>query len=70
MISQFGKTEDAGAKNVSPIGVPSKPIDQAKALLYLNSENATYISGADLVVDYGYSGGIYTGVGNFYSSEE
>ena len=70
MLSQFGTKEDDGAKNVSPIGVPSQPIDQAKALLYLNSEHATYISGADLVVDYGYSGGIYTGVGNFYSSKE
>lgn len=69
MLSQFGATAEDGAKNVSPIGVPSQPIDQAKALLYLNSKNATYISGADLVVDYGYSGGIYTGVGSFYSGE-
>lgn len=63
MLSQFGASPDDGAKSVSPIGVPSTPRNQADALLYLNSDAAEYISGADLVVDYGFSGGLYTGQG-------
>ncbi|MDQ0691338.1 SDR family oxidoreductase [Arthrobacter sp. W4I7] len=63
MLSQFGSSPDAGAKSVSPIGAPSTPRNQADALLYLNSTEAEYISGTDLVVDYGFSGGIYTGQG-------
>lgn len=63
MLQEFGVSPDAGAKNVSPIGVPSTPRYQANALIYLNSEAAEYISGADLVADYGFSGGIYTGQG-------
>ncbi|PYE50050.1 SDR family oxidoreductase [Paenibacillus barcinonensis] len=66
MLSQFGITENDGAKNVSLIGVPSEPLDQARALIYINSDEARYISGTDLVVDYGFSGGILTGQGNFH----
>ncbi|WP_372349829.1 SDR family oxidoreductase [Streptomyces sp. KL116D] len=63
MLSQFGSDPQVGARSVSPIGNSSSPRDQAKALAYLNSDTASYISGADLCVDYGFSGGIYTGQG-------
>lgn len=64
MLSQFGSSPEDGANSVSPIGTPSVPRNQADALLYLNSDAAEYISGADLVVDYGFSGGLYTGRGS------
>lgn len=64
MLKQFGLTEDTGAKSISPIGAPSTPRNQAEALLYINSDAAGYISGTDLTVDYGFSGGIYTGQGS------
>jgi len=63
MLSQFGTDPGTGGRSVSPIGESSSPRDQAKALAYLNSDLASYISGADLCVDHGFSGGIYTGQG-------
>jgi NAD(P)-dependent dehydrogenase (short-subunit alcohol dehydrogenase family) len=62
MLPEFGPS--GGAGSVSPIGIPSTPADQADALIYLNSAAASYVSGADLCVDYGFSGGIYTGQGS------
>ena len=36
------------------VGRPSNPREQAEALLFLNSEMARYVSGVDLLSDYGY----------------
>jgi len=38
---------------VLPIGRPAQPVEQARALLFLNSPDASYISGINLVVDAG-----------------
>lgn len=44
-----------------PIGRAATPAEQAEVLLFLNSEAASYISGANVVVDAGAYGGILTG---------
>ncbi len=46
---------------VSPVGRYSNPEEQAKAMIFLNSDAASYISGADLSVDYAFMGGALTG---------
>ncbi len=50
-----------GKNIISLIGRYAKAAEQAWTLVFLNSNLASYISGADIVVDYGFSGGIYTG---------
>ncbi len=46
---------------VSPVGQYSNPEEQAKAMILLNSDAASYISGADLNVDFAFMGGALTG---------
>jgi len=51
-ISQTG---DPDLKMIWPaVGRPSTPREQAEALLFLNSDMARYVSGVDLLSDYGY----------------
>ena len=40
---------------ISKIGVPATPEDQAKALIFLGSNLASYVSGQDLQVDFAHS---------------
>jgi NAD(P)-dependent dehydrogenase (short-subunit alcohol dehydrogenase family) len=40
---------------VSKVGLPATPEDQAKALIFLGSDLASYVSGQDLQVDYAHS---------------
>lgn len=46
---------------LSPVGRYSNPDEQAKAMIMLNSDAASYISGTDLDVDYAFMGGALTG---------
>lgn len=52
---------ELGKKIISPIGRWAKAVEQAWALIFLNSKLASYISGTDLLVDFGFMGGVYTG---------
>jgi NAD(P)-dependent dehydrogenase (short-subunit alcohol dehydrogenase family) len=66
MLPDFAKivgttVEQMGKSVLSPIGRYAKPIEQAWPLIFLNSKLASYISGADLPVDFGFTGGAYTG---------
>lgn len=47
----------AGLKgsHISLVGRPATPEDQAKALLFLNSNLASYVSGQDLQVDFAFT---------------
>jgi NAD(P)-dependent dehydrogenase (short-subunit alcohol dehydrogenase family) len=45
-----------------PLGRVSKPEEQARALIFLNSDAASYITGQVLWTDGGYMGGVTTGV--------
>jgi NAD(P)-dependent dehydrogenase (short-subunit alcohol dehydrogenase family) len=44
---------DFWESRVLPIGRPAEPVEQARALLFLNRSDASYISGVNLVVDAG-----------------
>lgn len=58
MMASFdaiAQTGDPDLKVIWPaIGRPSDAREQAEALLFLNSEMARYVSGVDLLSDYGY----------------
>lgn len=63
MMSHF---KQASGENVitaamQPINRPSTPDEQATALVYLNSDAASYINGVALPVDGGFMGGVATG---------
>jgi NAD(P)-dependent dehydrogenase (short-subunit alcohol dehydrogenase family) len=63
MMKEF---ESATAKSVldavlQPIGRRSTPEEQASALVFLNSSEATYINGVVFPVDGGFMGGVATG---------
>ncbi|WP_369046573.1 SDR family oxidoreductase [Sinomonas sp. P10A9] len=47
----------AGLKgsHISLVGRPATPEDQARALVFLNSDLASYVSGQDLQVDFGFT---------------
>jgi NAD(P)-dependent dehydrogenase (short-subunit alcohol dehydrogenase family) len=45
-----------------PLGRVSKPEEQARALIFLNSDAASYITGTVLWTDGGYMGGVMTGL--------
>ncbi len=46
---------------LSPIKRYATPEEQAQAMVFLNSDAASYISGVDLIVDYGYWAGVQSG---------
>jgi len=46
---------------MQPINRPSTPEEQANALIFLNSDAASYINGVALPVDGGFMGGVATG---------
>ncbi|MDM9628984.1 glucose 1-dehydrogenase [Rhizobium sp. S152] len=50
-------TEEENAKVLSlvPMGVAGKPLDMAYGALYLASDEASYVTGAELVIDGGWS---------------
>lgn len=58
MMASFdaiAQTGDAELKVIWPaVGRPSNAREQTEALLFLNSEMARYVSGVDLLSDYGY----------------
>ncbi|MBV9995870.1 MAG: coniferyl-alcohol dehydrogenase [Caulobacteraceae bacterium] len=45
-----------------PVGRMSEPQEQAYPLVFLNSEAACFVSGLAMPVDYGFTGGVNTGV--------
>jgi NAD(P)-dependent dehydrogenase (short-subunit alcohol dehydrogenase family) len=64
-----GMTEDFRAKNGSvfweamprPLGRAATPAEQAQVLLFLNSDEASFVTGANLVTDGGMMAGVTTG---------
>nr|WP_309100165.1 SDR family oxidoreductase [Fredinandcohnia onubensis] len=42
-------------KAISKVGVPATPEDQAKVLIFLGSDLASYVSGQDIQVDYAFT---------------
>lgn len=65
--SNLEPTEKNNLRAASPIGRAAVAEDQARAMVYINSVYAEYISGCDLVVDYGFSPGLVTGVASVSS---
>jgi len=63
MMPQFiaNSGEDFFAALPRPLGRNSTPEEQAHPMVFLNSDAASYISGANLYTDGGFSGGLYTG---------
>ncbi|WP_307481274.1 SDR family oxidoreductase [Pseudarthrobacter sulfonivorans] len=56
MAEDFSKNANGlRGSHVSNVGAASTPDDQAKALLFLNSDLASYVSGQDLQVDYAFT---------------
>jgi len=54
-FNEITKVGDPQMKVIWPsVGRPSNPREQAEALLFLNSNMARYVSGVDLLSDYGY----------------
>jgi len=63
MMPQFiaNSGEDFFAALPRPLGRNSTPDEQAHPMVFLNSDAAAYVSGANLYTDGGFSGGLYTG---------
>lgn len=63
MMPQFiaNSGEDFFAALPRPLGRNSTPEEQAHPMVFLNSDAAAYVSGANLYTDGGFSGGLYTG---------
>lgn len=60
-LTIVGKKEDDSMPS-SLVGRDSVPAEQADAMVYLNSDEASYISGVCLGVDYGISGAMFNGI--------
>ena len=60
-LTIVGKKED-DSMPTSLIGRDSIPEEQAQAMVYLNSDEATYISGQCLAVDYAIDGAMFNGL--------
>lgn len=56
-----GRLDPEAKRSTSPFGRASVAEEQAEPLIFLNSDMARYISGSDLIVDYGFTGGIVSG---------
>lgn len=63
MMSHFKEASGEAVIDAAmqPINRPSTPEEQARALIFLNSEAASYVNGVALPVDGGFMGGIATG---------
>lgn len=63
MISHFRKASGDSVIDAAmqPINRPSTPQEQAAALVFLNSDMASYINGVALPIDGGFMGGVATG---------
>ena len=63
MMDEFEKSFSADLLDAStfPSGRRSQPIEQAKPLIFLNSDEASYVNGASLLVDGGYMAATMTG---------
>lgn len=44
-----------GRRRIHPIGHPGEPLDVAYGVLYLASDEAKFVTGAELVIDGGYT---------------
>ena len=64
MMNEFVKIAPARVFEVfsEPVGRMSNPSEQADPLVFLNSEAARFVSGLAMTVDYGFVGGVVTGV--------
>jgi NAD(P)-dependent dehydrogenase (short-subunit alcohol dehydrogenase family) len=55
-IGQEGETQaDAAAAAMHPVGHAGEPDDIAYGVLYLASDESKFVTGADLVIDGGYT---------------
>lgn len=63
MMSHFKEASGESVVDAAmqPINRPSTPDEQATALVYLNSDAASYVNGVALPVDGGFMGGVATG---------
>lgn len=63
MLPEFVEAAGKEATDVvaSVAGRPSTPEEQAQVLLFLNSEAASYVHGANIYVDGGFTAAIFTG---------
>ncbi len=63
MMSHFKQASGESVIDAAmqPINRPSTPEEQAKALLFLNSDAASYVNGVAMPVDGGFMGGVATG---------
>ncbi len=61
-VSTLMSEEEQYKYMTSSVGRPAKPIEQAWVTIFLNSDLASYISGQDVAVDYGWRAAVETGV--------
>jgi 2,5-dichloro-2,5-cyclohexadiene-1,4-diol dehydrogenase 2 len=57
ILGDITPEQDKAIKASIPMGIVGDPIDVAYASLYLCSDEAKYVTGAELIVDGGWSAG-------------